>query len=70
MVALQDDVLIWTLLAHIAVFHAEFHDYFRMEFKQIHELADKYDQEGLSLQQFLRHAEGLHQRKLVYTCSV
>ncbi|KAK9899103.1 hypothetical protein P389DRAFT_141074 [Cystobasidium minutum MCA 4210] len=40
---------------------AEFHTYFRMEFKQIYELADKYEEEGLNLREFLRHAEGLHQ---------
>lgn len=34
-----------------------------MEFKQIYELADKYEDEGLTLQQFLRHAESLHQRE-------
>lgn len=43
---------------------AEFHTYFRMEYKQIYELADKYEEEGLTLQQFLRHAESLHQREL------
>lgn len=34
-----------------------------MEFKQIYELADKYEQEGLTLREFLSHAEGLHQRE-------
>jgi hypothetical protein len=33
-----------------------------MEFKQIYELADKYEEEGLNLRQFLQHAESLHQR--------
>lgn len=45
---------------------AEFHTYFRMEFKQIYELADKYEEEGLNLREFLRHAEGLHQRELLF----
>lgn len=44
--------------------HTEFHNYFRMEFKQIYQLADCYEEEGLSLSEFLRHARSLHQREL------
>lgn len=39
-----------------------FHRYFRMEYKAIYELASRYEEEGMSLREFLQTARGFHSR--------
>ena len=40
-----------------------FHNYFRMEYKAIYELASRFEEEHMSLREFLQTAKGLHSRE-------
>lgn len=40
-----------------------FHRYFRMEYKAIYELASRFEEEQMSLREFLQTARGFHSRE-------
>ena len=44
-----------------------FHNYFRMEYKTIYELASRYEEQHISLREFLQTARGLHSRKYTFS---